>query len=58
MSDAPGDLIVCDHPGCENTRKSHRWGNPGNRWFSQKDGKSFCPEHIPDWVADWRARKR
>lgn len=21
---------------------------------SKKDGTSFCPEHIPEWVENWR----
>lgn len=23
-----------------------------------KDGSSWCPEHVPDWVAEWREHQR
>lgn len=26
-------------------------------WFFQRNGDVWCPEHTPDWVAEWRARK-
>lgn len=26
-------------------------------WFEQRDGTWWCPDHIPDWVASWQARK-
>lgn len=51
----------CAEPGCERTYKSHRWGSiktQGAGWFLQQDGTSWCPAHVPDWVEEWRARKR
>lgn len=27
-------------------------------WFFQRDGAVFCPAHVPEWVAQWRARQR
>lgn len=30
---------------------------PGDGWFHKKDGDSWCPEHIPAWVAAWRAKR-
>lgn len=27
-------------------------------WFFQKDGTTWCPEHTPEWVEEWRARQR
>lgn len=26
-------------------------------WFFANDGKAWCPEHVPAWVAGWRARR-
>ncbi len=27
-------------------------------FFSRGTDDAFCPEHIPDWVAGWRARQQ
>lgn len=27
-------------------------------WFFQRDGTAYCAEHVPAWVADWRASHR
>lgn len=27
-------------------------------WFFMKDGTTYCPEHVPDWVEGWRKRKQ
>lgn len=51
----------CDHPDCSSSMKTHAWGfikaNDAG-WFIQKNGDCWCPEHIPEWVALWRAKKR
>lgn len=26
-------------------------------WFFKRDGTSYCPEHLPEWVDGWRARR-
>ena len=47
----------CAYPDCNNGYKAHRWGSIKANdagWFQQKDGRSWCPEHIPDWVVHWR----
>ena len=54
------DKVQCDHEGCATQINNHRWGKTkagSEGWFFQKDGKSWCPDHTPDWVAAWRARK-
>lgn len=30
----------------------------GEGWFFAKDGIAYCPEHVPEWVAAWRERRR
>jgi hypothetical protein len=36
-----------------NVMKASREG-----WFFQKDDTAWCPDHVPDWVAAWRARQK
>lgn len=26
-------------------------------WFMQRNGDVWCPNHVPDWVSAWRAKK-
>lgn len=54
------DLIRCAAVPCEQTHKNNRWAKTKAHaagWFEQRDGRSWCPEHTPPWVAAWRARK-
>lgn len=54
-------VVTCAESGCDAThRDRHQWdqGEAAKKgWFFQKDGKRWCPEHNPPWVAEWRARK-
>jgi len=53
-------LRHCAHEGCEAFYKDHYWGGieaTGKGWFVQKDDTAWCPDHTPDWVAEWRAKK-
>lgn len=52
---------VCAEPGCNASFpstyayaeiKAHKDG-----WFSQWNGDRWCPEHLPDWLEEWRANK-
>lgn len=55
MSGHPVPEVNCAHEGCENTHKKHKWGYiKAGDWMHQKDGTSWCPEHLPDWVKSWR----
>lgn len=50
----------CSHDGCENSFAPHKWGNMEAQrlgWFLQRNGDAWCPDHIPDWVAEWRKKK-
>ncbi len=54
-----GELEHCSEPGCEATVKNHYWGRvKADLWFFQKNGDAWCPDHHPEWVAAWRARKK
>ena len=44
---------------CEASIPDHAWGRiKASDWFFSKDGKSYCPAHVPEWVEAWRERKR
>jgi hypothetical protein len=50
----------CAHEGCEAKCDNHYWGKvkAGDEgWFFQKDGTSWCPQHVPNWVETWRRNK-
>lgn len=50
----------CAAEGCDRTFRDHQWGQTkahNEGWFHQRDGRSWCPEHTPEWVAEWRARR-
>jgi hypothetical protein len=53
--------VHCAEPGCGRTFRDHRWGAiraSADGWFSsEQEGKSWCPDHVPAWVSDWRARR-
>lgn len=54
------DEIRCSHRSCQASIKNHAWGkikSSDTGWFHQKNGASWCPDHIPAWVASWRASK-
>ena len=51
-------LVRCAEPGCEATVKDHAWGKiKADGWFFTKTGEAWCPDHNPEWVAEWRARQ-
>lgn len=52
------DEVVCAERGCAASVPDHYWGLvKAEGWFFQRDGSAWCPQHIPPWVAGWRARK-
>lgn len=47
--------VSCDYfGGCPNHIDLHEALNPESGWFVAKDGKKFCPNHIPVFSPDWR----
>jgi len=50
---------VCAAPDCAASFTDHNWGKKQadrEGWFMQKDGTSWCPDHVPEWVEAWRNR--
>lgn len=60
--------LQCAHEGCEETvpqgdsERLGRWhklrASAELGWFFQKDGKAWCPAHVPEWVEGWRAKNK
>lgn len=54
-----GEFIHCSQKGCKNKHKNNKWASiratSEKGWMHQKNGDSWCPEHLPDWVESWRA---
>ena len=57
--DTNADRTVCTEDGCAASVPNHRWGHTlAEGWFfSRREKTAHCPEHLPDWVEAWRARK-
>lgn len=50
----------CSKEECSKTFTPHLWGTREAQragWFLQRNGDAWCPEHNPDWVAAWRAKR-
>jgi hypothetical protein len=50
----------CAAPKCAATYIPHNWGTRKAQregWFMQKNGDSWCPKHVPEWVEAWRASR-
>lgn len=49
-----GDSKACDGDDkCTATYKAHKWGSikaHAEGWYQMRDGRAFCPKHLPDWV--------
>ncbi len=51
--------VKCEIKLCDKTYPNHKWGRiKAKGWFIELNGRSWCPDHIPEWVASWRARKK
>lgn len=50
----------CSHPGCTQAVLNHRWAHlraQTDGWFFQRNNTAWCPDHVPDWVPAWRAKR-
>lgn len=60
MSHATEPPTGCAHPGCDANHPAGKWGDiraAEKGWFHSKSGDAYCPKHVPQWVAKWRARQ-
>lgn len=51
---------ACRKTGCSRDYFPDHWGKKEaarKGWFLQRNGDAWCPDHIPDWVVEWRQRK-
>ena len=52
----------CAEKNCGNFYKDHRWGHikaHDEGWFFSKTSKkAWCPDHIPNWVKQYRENKK
>ena len=58
MSYASENPTVCAQPRCTQTVGGSKWDRiraSKAGWFFGLDGNAYCPEHVPNWVAEWRA---
>lgn len=52
-------LIKCE--GCDLTTETDHWTavkRQAEGWFFRKDGRIYCPNHVPEWVEGWRDAQR
>lgn len=56
-----GYTVTCAQQGCATSyHNKSGWDSiraQSKGWFEQKNGKSWCPEHVPDWVPAWREQQ-
>lgn len=58
MKSPNNEYVICDERGCNEQIKNHHWGKiKAEGWLFSKDGKAFCPKHLPDWLIEWREKK-
>lgn len=52
---------TCASADCGASFPDHYWGKvhaSKDGWLMLKDGKSWCPAHLPGWVDAWRQDQR
>lgn len=58
MSDHKSEVLNCSEPSCKAVITRNAWTLiKADDWFFQRNGDCWCPEHIPDWVPEWRMRQ-
>lgn len=53
-------LKKCNESSCDRKTKTDKFNKiraAEQGWFFQKDGSIWCPDHVPGWVASWRAKQ-
>lgn len=54
------NLVYCSEAACESNHPCGKWGDIkalNDGWFAMQNGTVFCPDHVPEWVAGWRAKR-
>jgi hypothetical protein len=54
-------LHTCRHDGCGETRVGNHFEDIRSAkegWFFQRNGEAWCPNHNPEWVIEWRSKKK
>lgn len=52
--------LKCAYPSCSAKIKADHWNKKKAQkegWFLQRTGESWCPNHNPPWVEEWRAKQ-
>lgn len=52
--------LYCSHKGCRRRIKNEHWNKVQAHdlgWMMQKNGDNWCPDHPPEWLAEWREKK-
>ena len=61
MSYASEHPTRCSHEKCPASVPGSKWAHvkatAEQGWLFLKNGETYCPDHLPEWVAAWRARK-
>lgn len=53
------DYAACEK--CCNSVVGNKWARiraAQDGWLFMKDGRAYCPGHLPAWVMQWRKRKQ
>lgn len=57
MSHRNQHKVYCWAGSCTASHPGSKWDTiraDEQGWFHQKDGKAYCPKHVPEWVSKWR----
>lgn len=51
------DRTFCEATDCAESFETHKWAAiraHADGWFQGKDGRVWCPAHVPGWLVGWR----
>jgi len=60
MSHATDHPTTCSGKKCTASVPGAKWARikaTKQGWIFLKNGESYCPEHLPEWVEGWRLRR-
>lgn len=54
-----GEWVECNVFLCPERVKNHKWGRiKAQGWLFTKDGRHFCPRHLPAWYTKWHNKNK